>query len=71
VFREHNQTMAIPAKGAWTLLVRAEVLFANGDTKGAIELASTTDQEEIAPEQHQPDDLYLLRSDAALRYRGR
>ncbi len=71
VFREHNQTMAIPAKGAWTLLVRAEVLFANGDAKGAIELASTTDQEEIAPEQHQPDDLSLLRSDAALRYRGR
>jgi hypothetical protein len=52
-------------------LVRAEVLFANGDTKGAIELASTTDRDEIAPEQHQPDDLSLLRSDAALRYRGR
>ena len=71
VFREHNQTMRIPANGPWTQLVRAEVLFANGDSKGAIELLRSPEAKDITSEQHQPDDLYRLRSDAALRYRGR
>lgn len=68
-FHERNRAMPIPAAGPWTDLVRAEVLFANGDAKGAIELLRNP-QYRVESELQQPDDLSTLRSDAALRYRG-
>jgi serine/threonine protein kinase len=71
VFREHNATMRPKVHGQWTQLIRAEVLFANGDAKGAIELLRSQEPGDLDAELQQPDEIQRLRSDATLRYRGR
>lgn len=71
VFREHNESMSPKVHGQWTQLIRAEVLFANGDPKGATEMLRSQEPGDLDTELQEPDDIQSLRSDAALRYRGR
>jgi serine/threonine protein kinase len=63
-----NEQLEKPVFGMWTLLVRAEVAFANGDAAGARETLARCRRLSRAREPHAPDELDDLVRSAAARY---